>query len=207
MNRLAFARGLSLIVILACFVLITLDRAAVFGTSLRPTTTLLYSWTILLGAFVLTLGAVNVVWVHLRHVQAGRTGWLDSLALLVIFCITLVTGLVAPNGMMSPPMEWLFDNVIAPGQAALFAVTFFFLAAAAYRYLRFDRPGGGWLLIGALLMLISQLPAAAPVLPAEVVATTVWLLETPAMAALRGVLLGAALAAIFVGLRTIVGRG
>jgi hypothetical protein len=207
MNDSSLVRAISLVLVLACFVILVLDRAEVFGNSLRETTTLLYSWAILLGAFGLTLGAVNVAWVHLRHVQSGGAGWLDSLALLLAFFAVLVTGLVAPAGSASPPMEWIFDHLIAPGQAALFAILVFFMAAAAYRYLRIGRAGGVWLLAGTLLMLLTQLPAAHDLFPTPLVDTTVWLLEAPGMAAIRGVLLGTSLAAILVGLRTILGRG
>ena len=200
------ARGLTLLIIVACFGLIALDRAQIFGESLRSTTILLYGWGIILGAFALLLGAFNVVAVHVGQIQRGASGWGNSLALLGAFFVVLVAGLLHPAGAASPMVEWLFTNLIAPGQGALFAVLVFFMAAAAYRQLRVSAPGGAWLLTGALLMLIAQLPAGADFVPTALVNATAWLLQGPAMAALRGVLLGMSLAAVLVGLRTILGR-
>ncbi len=200
------ARGITLLVVVASFIVIVLDRAQVFGDNLRATTSLLYSWTVILGAFALLLGAFNVAWVHLRQVQGGANGWGNSLALLAAFFTVLVAGLLNPAGTSSPMVEWLFTNLIAPGQAALFAVLVFFMAAAAYRMLRVSEPGGVWLLAGALLMLVSQLPAGAGIVPDAMVDATAWLLDAPVMAALRGVVLGMSLAAVLVGLRTILGR-
>ncbi len=200
------ARGVTLLVVVVSFVVIALDRAQVFGDSLHATTSLLYSWTVILGAFALLLGAFNVAWVHLRQVQDGLTGWGNSLVLLAAFFTVFVAGLLNPAGTSSPMVEWLFTNLIAPGQAALFAVLVFFMAAAAYRMLRVSEPGGVWLLAGALLMLVSQLPAGAGIVPDAMVDATAWLLDAPVMAALRGVVLGMSLAAVLVGLRTILGR-
>ncbi len=200
------ARVLTVVVIAVIFVVIAFDRAQTFGDSLRPVTSQLYLWAMLLAAVALLMGAVNVAWVHLRRVQAGETGWINSLALLVALFVVLMAGFADPAGTANPLVEWLFDAIIAPGQATLFSLLIFFMAAAAYRYLRVDRPGGGWLLAGALLMMITQLPAANALLPAGVADFTAWLLETPGMAAMRGVLLGGSLALVVVGLRMIVGR-
>lgn len=200
------ARALTVIMIAAIFVVIAFDRAQTFGLVLRPITNQLYLWAILLAAVALLLGAINVAWVHLRRVQAGATGWVNSVALLVALFAVLMAGLVDPAGTKNPLVEWLFDAIIAPGQATLFALLIFFMAAAAYRYLRVGQSGGAWLLTGALLMMITQLPAANALLPAGVANFTVWLLETPGMAAMRGVLLGGSLAMVLVGLRMIVGR-
>ena len=200
------ARSLTIIVIAAIFVVIAFDRAQTFGDALRPVTSQLYLWAMLLAAVALLMGAVNVAWIHLRRVQAGEKGWLNSLALLVALFVMLMAGFVDSAGTANPLVEWLFDAIIAPGQATLFSLLIFFMAAAAYRYLRVGRPGGGWLLAGALLMMITQLPAANALLPAGVADFTIWLLETPGMAAMRGVLLGGSLALVVVGLRMIVGR-
>jgi hypothetical protein len=209
MNQRTFtgvARGLTLLIVVVCFGLIVLDRAQIFGDNLRTTTNLLYAWAIILGAFALLLGAFNVMAVHIGQIQRGAGGWSNSLALLAAFFVVVVAGLLHPAGAASPMVEWLFTNLIAPGQAALFAVLAFFMAAAAYRYLRVSAPGGAWLLTGALLMLIAQLPAGTGFVPDALVSATAWLLQVPAMAALRGALLGMSLAMVVVGLRTIVGR-
>lgn len=203
---LLLTRSITVIALVTIFALLALDRAQVFGTALRATANGLFAWAIVLGGVALLLGAINVAWVHLRRVQAGAPDWIGSLALLVTLFVVLAAGLVDPAGTANPLVEWLFDAIIAPGQATLFALLVFFMAAAAYRYLRIGRPGGAWLLAGALLMMFSQLPAASGWLPTGVADFTVWLLEQPGMAALRGALLGSSLALALVGLRMIVGR-
>lgn len=187
------------------FILIGLDRAGI-APILRAITTTLYLWTLLLAGFALLLGVVNVLWVHLRRLQDGQPEWPQSLALVASCLAVFVAGILYPSGVTHPTVEWVFDHLIAPGQATLYALIFFFMAVAAYRYLRFAHPGGGWMLAGALLMLVAQMPASSNLLPPEFASVVAWLLQAPVMAILRGALLGSSLALAIVGIRFLLGR-
>jgi hypothetical protein len=191
---------LVLLLVLAGVAILGVDRF-VERPLIRALATTLYEWGLLLSAFALVLGLLNVAWVHLRQVLIGGPGWPHSLALLVSLLLVLVTGLLSPEGVYSPLVEWLFDAVIAPGQATLFALLALFMASAAYRFLRVDRPGGAWMLAGALLVLAVQMPLANAALPAALAAWVGWVLDTPVMATVRGALLGGALALVVAGLR------
>ncbi|MDQ3249115.1 MAG: hypothetical protein M3Q45_07880, partial [Chloroflexota bacterium] len=90
--------------------------------------------------------------------------------------------------------------------AMLFALTAFFMAAAAYRVLRVGRTGGAWMLTGVLLMLVAQMPVASNLLPPAWAALAGWTLTYPVMATLRGALLGSALALLIAGVRFLTGR-
>lgn len=189
-------------IVVAGVVVIALDRLAEIAP-IRAAAAMLYEWGLLLAAFALLLGILNVAWVHLRQVVVGSRGWPQSLTLLAALLATLILGLAGSEGVRSPLVEWIFDSVIAPGQATLFALPAFFMVVAGYRYLRIGRTGGLWMLAGALLMMAGQIPLAHNLLPAPVAEVTAWLLDVPAMAALRGALLGSAFALILVGLRAL----
>lgn len=201
----ARANRLTLAVLLACFALVVADRTGLFPL-LRPITTALYSWTIILAAFALLAGLLNVLLVHGRRIQAGQRGWGDSLALIVALAAVLVAGLVNRGGADGPLMQWVFDSIIAPGYAALFALLAFFMAGAAFILLRVRRTGGGWMVAGVLIMLFAQLPATRRALPPAFDAALGWLLAVPVTGALRGVLLGGALALLVLGVRLLAGR-
>lgn len=188
------------LVILALTVMILgLERMGV--SVLRGIAVEMYVWAVILSAFALLLGIANVSWVHLRRVAAGQSGWQHSLVLLVGLLVTMTAGVISPTGTRSPVVEWLFDSIIAPGQAALFALLAFFMAGAAYRFLRFGRPGAAWILVGVLLVMIVQMPAANGLLPDRVTALVRWLMDVPAMAAMRGVLLGSSFALVVIAFR------
>lgn len=171
---------------------------------LRSAAQLVYEWGMLLSAFALLLGAMNVAWVHIRRVLAGDAGWPLSLVLVATLVVVLVTGLLSTTGVRSPLVELLFDAIIAPGQATLFALLAFFMAAAAYRYLRIGRPGGIWLLAGVLLVFAAQMPIAHSLLPAAFANLVGWLVDVPAMATLRGALLGSSFALIIIAIRFLI---
>lgn len=177
-----------------------------FGLAVTPAAmaTTLYGWALLLGAFALLLGIGHALWFHLLRVQRGQREWLLSLLLLIVFALVFGAGVTAPEGSAAPLAEWIFDAILAPGQATLYALTGFFLLSAAYHYLRIDRPGGLWILAGALLMLMAQTPFAYQLAPGLLIDLVDWLLTWPVMAAMRGVLLGGALAVLLIGLRLII---
>lgn len=176
------------------------------GLPLAPqaVATTLYGWALVLGGFAILLGIANAVRFHLVRVQSGQREWLFSLLLLIVFALVLGAGISSPEGTTSLLSEWVFDAVLAPGQATLFALTGIFLLSAAYHFLRVDRPGGLWILAGVLLMLLVQTPFLYQIVPESVVVLVDWILSWPVMAAMRGVLLGGALAVLFISLRLIV---
>jgi hypothetical protein len=173
---------------------------------LQPVLASFYQWLMLLGGVTLLLGVINVAVLHARRIQAGARDWMLSLILLAVLLAVFVAGLVNQNGATSPIVTWVFDHVVAPGQAALFALLVFFMAAAAFRFLRIGRPGGAWMLAGALLVLLVQWPMAGVWLPLPVVDGTFWLVNQPVMAAVRGVLLGSGIAMLIAGLRLLLGK-
>jgi hypothetical protein len=82
----------------------------------------------------------------------------------------------------------------------------FFMAAAAYHYLRIGRPGGAWMLAGVLVIFLAQMPASVSILGPDFGSIVNWLLIEPVTATMRGVLLGSSLGLAIVGLRFLFGR-
>ncbi len=165
-----------------------------------------YQWLILLAGTALLIGVANAAAMHIWRIQTGQRDWVLSLLLLAVLLAVFVGGVISPAGASAPLLDWVFDAVVAPGQAALFALLAFFMAAAAFRYLRLDRPGGPWLLAGALIVLLAQWPLLGPALPPAAAAAASWLLDGPVMAALRGLLLGSGIALLVTGLRLLLGK-
>ncbi len=205
-KRRATAQGMLVTtIVLLCFILIALDRTGLIAT-LHPLVTNLYTWFVLLSAFGILLGLINVFYLHMQRIAGGQPEWELSLLLVATGLATFVAGLLQTTGVTSPIVEWIFDALLAPGAATLYAVVIFFMAAAAYRYLRLTAPGGAWMLAGTLLMLVVQMPASANFLPTFMGESMDWLLQAPVMATFRGALLGSALALLLVGVRYLLGR-
>lgn len=191
--------------ILAALAVLIVDRIGI-APALSAVLSVGYQWLMLLAGVALLIGAVNVVALHVWRIQAGQRDWGLSLVLVAVLVAVFVAGVVSPAGANGPLLSWVFDALVAPSQAALFSLLVFFMAAAAFRYLRVTRPGGAWMLAGTLIVLLAQWPLAAQWLPPAYAQATFWLVDAPAMAALRGVLLGSGIALLVVGIRVLAGK-
>lgn len=193
------------IIVILFLLLIGIDRSN-WMPALRPVTSQLYSWMLILSAVALCVGVFTVIRVHWDRILQGERDWWLSLVLLATLLAIAGAGLVDSAGVLNPLVAWAFTGIIAPLQAAFFALTVFFLVAAAYRYLRVRNPGGIWMVAGALLVLVVQAPLSGLFLPPVVAEATDWLLVYPLTAALRGVLLGSSVAILVVSLRFLLRR-
>jgi hypothetical protein len=161
---------------------------------------------VIIAAFALFLGVLNVLRVHARKIRERRGGGLYSLVLIAAMLLVLLVGLPPlpdqPSGPSQPVIQWIFQNVQAPIQAALSALLVFFLVTAAYRLLTVRNLESAVMLIVALLVLVGQVTVGLlPLLPK----VKDWILDVPAMAGVRGILLGVALGALLTGIRLLLG--
>jgi hypothetical protein len=161
---------------------------------------------VIIGAFALLLGVFNVLRVHARKIRKRQTGGLYSFVLIVAMLVVLAVGLPSlpdePSGPSQPIVQWIFENVQAPIQASLSALIAFFIVTAAYRLLRVRNLESALMLLVTLLVLVGQVTVGlVPVLPE----LRDWILDVPAMAGVRGILLGVALGALLTGIRLLLG--
>lgn len=161
---------------------------------------------ILLAAFALFLGVLNLLRVHARKLRERPSDRLYSFVLLVVMLVVLVFGLPPvegePSGPLQPVVQWLFENVQLPVQASLSALLVFLLITAAYRLLSLRNAESAVMLIVALLVLLGQ--AAVGIFP-PLSAVRDWIIAVPALAGVRGILLGVALGAVLTGVRLLLG--
>lgn len=156
-------------------------------------------WTIILTAFALLLGVINLLQVHLtRVIRRQETGAGYSALVVLTATVVALTGLWF--GLPSQPMTWLFDNVYVPLQSAFFALTAFFLATAAYRALRARTIEATWMLVIAVIVFIGQTPLLGVLADARE-----WVLNVPTTAGVRGILIGVALGTMATALRLLLG--
>lgn len=161
---------------------------------------------VVIAAFALFLGLFNVLRVHARKIRERRPGSLYSFVLIGAMLAVLLIGLPPipdkPSGPSQPIIHWIFQNIQAPIQASLSALLVFFVITAAYRLLRVRNGESAVMLIVTLLVLAGQVTVGlVPVLPA----IREWILDVPAMAGVRGILLGVALGTLLTSIRLALG--
>jgi hypothetical protein len=193
----AVAIAVGILILLALFTPIELFDQ--IGTRLIDT-------AVIIAAFALFLGVINVLRVHARKIQQGQAGRGYSLILIIAMLIVLAIGLLSlpgqPSGPSQPIIQWIFVNIQAPIQASLSALLVFFVITATYRLLLVRNLESAIMLVVVILVLLGQATLGLlPVLPK----IKDWILEVPAMAGVRGILLGVALGAVLTGVRLLLG--
>ena len=192
------------VAMLAC----TIVLAAILTSHplLNAVGTALIDTVVIVAAIALFLGLLNVLQVHLQKIRKQPSGSLYSLVLIASMLVVLVAGLPIfpgqPSGPSHPIVQWIFEYIQVPIQASLSGLLVFFVLTAAYRLLRARSIESALMLITALLVLVGQVAIGLiPVLPQ----IRDWILDVPAMAGLRGILLGVALGTLLTGIRLLLG--
>ncbi len=174
----------------------------------------LLGWASVTAGFALLAGVLNLLSVHWSKIvagdgsnEAGRKPSASggySILLILAFLITLVVTLLSgPTGKWT---LWIFNNIQVPVEAALLGLLAVTLAGASLQLLRrrFDLYSG--LFLGAaLVVLLTAIPIYGVGEISWLVSLRQWLMQVPAMAGVRGILMGVALGAIATGLRVLMG--
>ncbi|HUF39035.1 MAG TPA: hypothetical protein VMN57_10970 [Anaerolineales bacterium] len=169
-------------------------------------------WAAALAAVALLVGLVNLVNVHVEKSSGGGSEAVSSIALLAAFGLTFLAALfLGPNGSAAgvEPVNWLFQYVQVPVEAALMALLAVSLVYASARLLRRVPNLFSFVFIGtALLVLLgtSTLATGEFGLISELVTGVHgWITRVPAAAGARGLLIGVALGSVAAGLRILIG--
>ncbi len=164
----------------------------------------LVQWAVILTAFALLAGVINLLAVHVTKIRRRDKGSLYSLILILSMLATLAV--VLPFGPTSAWSLWIFNNIQTPIESSLMALLAFVLLFAGIRLLRrrLDLFAVVFL-ITAVLVVLGTAPifftGQIPVL-SQVRAT---ILEVPVAAGSRGILLGVSLGILVTGIRILVG--
>ncbi|MDA1191755.1 MAG: hypothetical protein O3A46_08755 [Candidatus Poribacteria bacterium] len=154
-------------------------------------------------AFAVIPSAVSLIQLHGRRILRRDSNTIYSALTVLAFAVTLIVGF-AEN--QRPPggtwLKWIVTYWFEPMQQAVFAFLAFFIASAAYRAFRARTLDATLLLIAAVIVMLGNavLPMPGPGMPGES-----WLLNVPALAMGRGVILGVALGTIAQSVRILLG--
>ena len=171
---------------------------------LKDVVTLLQNWGIILTAFTLCFGAVNMFMFHGKQVSLRAKGqWPYSLWLLMILVLFTLVGVIM--GATSTSYSWLYNSSYFALSATVYSSLGFYMTSGIYRALRAKNAESALLLIVGVIVLARNAPALAAQFPI-LVSMDSWLSSVPTTSAQRGIMIGAALGAIALGLRTMIGR-
>jgi len=165
---------------------------------------ILIGWAIILAAFALLLGIFNLALVHWKKAGSDGPNRIYSIVLLISLFITIIV--VSISGPTGSASLWIFNSFQVPVEISLLAVLAVVLVFAGARLLS-RRPK--WytvlFLITVLIVLLGSVPLFFLGEVAPLIAVRNWLVQVPAVAGARGLLLGVALGTVATGLRILMG--
>ncbi len=159
---------------------------------------------VIVAAFALPLGTVNVIMTNTSKLKKRGTGWQYSIVLLAGLGVMAVYGLIGGTGV-HPSFQWMFVNMVSPLQSTMFALLSFYVASAAYRAFRAKNVEASILLVAAIVVMMGRIPLGDMVTGGRMTPLSEWIMSIPNAAAQRGIIIGAALGAASMSIRIILG--
>lgn len=163
----------------------------------------LLDWAIIIAAFALFVGVVNLVYVHWRKTSAVQANSVYSIVLLISLGLTIViVGWFGPAHKFS---QWIFNYVQIPIETSLMALLAVILAYASARLLRRRLNTVSVIFVVTVLVILAS---ATPIMGINIPGLSEfrdWVVQVPSVAGTRGILLGVALGIIATGLRILMG--
>lgn len=170
------------------------------GSSLAST---LRTWAILAAGFTYVLAGILVSIRHIRPIQKKVSGqWLYSSILLFCMWAMVVFGLFSGPG--NPSFVWAFQNIVVAVYSAMLATCAFFVTSAAYRAFRARTLEATLMLIFTALVMLGQATLGELIWPGFV-PLSLWIINVPMNAGLRGLTITIAFGFIALCLRIISG--
>ncbi len=168
----------------------------------------LIQWAILLSAFAVLVGIINLLIVHYNKLARKQKGAFYSLLLILGMGITFMLGVLSPYySKLSSAFNFTFQAIQFPVEASLMSVLVVTMTYGSIRLLR-HRLGAFSiiLIVTALLVLLGMAPLPfIGTLPLVSDTLRPFLAQVLAGSGARGILIGVALGALTTGLRVLLG--
>jgi hypothetical protein len=163
------------------------------------------TWLVIVAAFALPLGVVNLVMTNVDKIKQKRKGWPYSIVLIAGLCLMAFYGIMGGDQGFHPDFQRMFVNMVSPLQATMFSLLAFYVASAAYRAFRARNVEATVLLIAAIVVMMGRIPFGDMISGGRMTPISEWLMTKPNAAAQRGIIIGAALGAASMQIRVILG--
>jgi len=100
--------------------------------------------------------------------------------------------------------NWVFTNIQTPLGGTMYSILAFFITSAAVRAFKARNIEAAIVLVSGTLMVMGNAPIFTNTVPV-LVDISLWIRNIPNMATMRGVMIGAALGAVALAVRTLMG--
>jgi hypothetical protein len=162
---------------------------------------------LIIVALATFVGVISIIQVHGRRVQRQGDGWPFSAIVVAFTVLMAISGLPLPEiglGTSNSSYLFMFNNMQIPLSGTMYSILAFFITSAAVRAFKARNVEASIVLIAGTLQLMSNAPYFIDTVPI-LASVGLWIRNVPNMATMRGVMIGAALGAIALAVRTLMG--
>ncbi|HHY45175.1 MAG TPA: hypothetical protein GX512_05635 [Firmicutes bacterium] len=168
---------------------------------------LLDRWYLIVAAWAVLVGSINLTQIHGRRISGKREGWIFSVWLLICLYGMMFFGIFVAKNASHPGWTFMYNQLIAPMNATVYSTIVFYIGSAAYRAFRVRSPEASVLLVTALIMMLGRVPLGRMLLGGHPALSQMadWILNVPNSAGMRGIQIGACLGGVATALRIALG--
>jgi hypothetical protein len=160
-------------------------------------------WSVVIAAFSMGLGAVNLTRINVRNIRTKRVkSWWLSYVTLIFLVVPAITGIALTPS--HPTYLWMYNTFYAPLNASIVALGVFWICSASYRAFRVRNLHSCLLLASSIIVMIGSMGIGQKYLPFSP-RMSEWILNVVSSAIMRSMGMITAIGMVGVGLRIIIG--
>ena len=198
-----YRRDITLVITFLIGVIAVMDYYTTF-TSVKDVFTIIKNWGIVLEAFALGLGAVNLFRVHGRRISQRSTDWIFSALLLFMLVLFVVVGLGTGQYEAGTQYQWIYNSFFLPIGSTMYSSLAFYMAFGAYRVLRARNLDAFLLFVTAIFVILGNTPIFPATAP-QFFYIREWIFTAIVGGTYRGIRIGVGIGAVVIGIRTLIG--
>jgi len=164
-------------------------------------------WMLLVVNMAVFVGVISLGQVHGKRIQRRGDNWPYSVVLIAFMVLMAIVGFPLESiglGFKNEQYLFMFNNILNPLGGTMYSILAFFITSAAYRAFRARNWEAAFVLVSGTIVVMSNAPlftSSAPFL----ITWKDWIFDVPNTATGRGVMIGAALGAIALAVRVLMG--
>lgn len=173
-------------------------------------------WENIVVAFAFLLGLISLFFSHYNKITRKADGWGYSIFVFVGFLAIIIPAYASGGKQMVDgvltPLGWAYKYIYTALSGTMFAVLAFYIVSTAYRSFRIKSPQAFVLFVAAFILILGKVPLGQIIWDSalgwtgqSVSAVIEWIMQVPAVAGKRGIMIGISIGAIVTSLKIIFG--
>jgi Kef-type K+ transport system membrane component KefB len=201
--KLDYKRDIPLVITFIIGVIAVMDYYTTF-TSVKDVFTIIKNFGIVIQAFALGLGAVNLFRVHGRRISKQGADWYLSAWLLLALVLFVAVGLGTGQFEAGTQYQWIYNSLFLPIGATMYSSLAFYMAFGAYKVLRTRNLDAFLLFITAIFVILGNTPIFPATVPTFFYIRE-WIMTAIVGGSYRGIRIGVGIGAVIIGIKTLIG--